>query len=85
VAVVAIGVALLSGCTGEPEPVGELVGSWSQGGGPSWVDDAQPIPTMLVVTDAEREEWLAELSDDVGTDPSFDELRDVDLGESFLG
>ena len=84
VAAVAIGAALLSGCTGEPEPVGELVGSWSQGGEPSWVDDMQPIPTTLVVTDAEREEWLADLPDDVGADPSFDELRDVDLGESFL-
>ena len=73
----------LAGCSSEVEPVGELVGRWSQGSDPGWVDDAMPIATTVIATDDERQDWLDDVAGDA-VDAELDELRQVDLDHFFL-
>lgn len=73
-------VTVLSGCGPGEQRVGEFVDSWSQADSDSWVEDAMPIETVLLTSDAELEEWIQQM----GGAEELDSLLDVDLSEDVL-
>lgn len=79
--------ALVVGCSAlGPEPAGEEIGSWSQGDDShrEWVDEAMPIETVVLGSDADREAWLEDVPGDAADEDSFDSVRAVDLDESVI-
>ena len=59
------------------------VATWSEAE-LAWIEDAKPIETAILASDAEREAWLEDVPGDLGDDDSFDPLREVDLDENFI-
>ncbi len=79
--------AAMVGCSAPgPEPAGDEVGSWSQADDSQreWVDEAMPIETVVLGSEADREAWLEDVPGDAADDDSFESLRAVDLDESFI-
>lgn len=63
-----------------------LLGSWSQAYPEGeWVGDVMPVGTVVIRTDAERDDWMASLPAGVAEDDAtVDAVRDVDLDEALL-
>lgn len=80
VAALAMTVALAACGSSGDQRVGELVDSWSQADSESWVEDAMPIETVLLTTDAELDQWI----DAMGGDDDLNSLREVDLSGHIL-